>query len=240
MKLLVNADDFGRSEQANLAIIHCLQNGICDQTSIMVNSNYFDQAVQLAKENNLMDKVGLHINLCEGTPLSSRIKRTKGYAFQDQFHFQPSFIQRFTKKDIDLLTDELEAQINKYIDAGFQLGHIDSHHCTFYERSVLLALLPLLKKYHFKSIRPIGNSFFTGHFSRQKYGQWWKKQVRLYNLKMFDYTSSIATYQKNKNIIQDLEGIAEIYCHPILIDHTLYDNFTGGTQLLPSLESIYQ
>ena len=77
MKLIVNADDFGKTQESNLGVLKAFQKGYCSQTSIIVNTNYFDEAVQFAKENNLLDKVGLHINLFEGTPLSGKNKKTE-------------------------------------------------------------------------------------------------------------------------------------------------------------------
>ncbi|WP_288229265.1 ChbG/HpnK family deacetylase [uncultured Faecalicoccus sp.] len=234
MKLIVNADDFGKTHESNLGVLKAFQKGYCSQTSIIVNTNYFDEAVQFAKENNLLDKVGLHINLFEGTPLSGKIKKLKHYSRYDMFDYRPNFFRKYFAKDILAIREELEAQIQKYMSAGFTLMNIDSHHCAFYDMSVLQALIPLLKKYEFQSMRFIGNSYFNGSFFRDVYGKRWMKKIDTLHLKHPDYSSSVATFQKNMKIKnKDLlnADIAEIYIHPVLIGDYLIDDYTGGNHI---------
>lgn len=75
--LVINADDFGMSQEVNKAIIYCLKNQLIDRTTLMVNMPYASEAAQMAKEAGLWDKVGLHVNLVEGKALSDRIKQTQ-------------------------------------------------------------------------------------------------------------------------------------------------------------------
>src|SRR5207249_723322 len=64
-RLIVNADDFGRSASANEAIIHAHREGILTSASLMVNEPGFEQAVQLARQNPHLG-VGLHLTLICG------------------------------------------------------------------------------------------------------------------------------------------------------------------------------
>jgi predicted glycoside hydrolase/deacetylase ChbG (UPF0249 family) len=50
-RLIVNADDFGRSESINLAVIRAHREGILTTASLMVNEPAADEAVLLAREN---------------------------------------------------------------------------------------------------------------------------------------------------------------------------------------------
>lgn len=237
MKIIVNADDFGLSHEANLGIQRAMKKGICTQTSIVTNSNYFDEAVAIAKEDGFMDKVGLHINLFEGTPLSGKIKKLKHYCYYDSFCYQPpSWTSWFGLFQAEL-SEELEAQIRKYVSAGFTLYNIDSHHCAFYDLPVLQALLPLLEKYGFKTMRGLGASFDTGSLMRGVYIRRWQQRFNQTQLQTVPYTSSISTYRKNAARLEK-DTLAEIYCHPVLIGDYLIDNFTGGTHLEASLQGL--
>ncbi len=50
-RLVVNADDFGRSRSINAAVIRAHKEGILTSASLMVNEPAFGEAVELAKGN---------------------------------------------------------------------------------------------------------------------------------------------------------------------------------------------
>src|SRR5271170_6700937 len=64
-RLIVNADDFGRSHSINEAVIRAHRAGILTSASLMVSENGFDEAAKLAKENPKLG-VGLHLTLLQG------------------------------------------------------------------------------------------------------------------------------------------------------------------------------
>src|SRR5579871_6391524 len=64
-RLIVNADDFGRSSSINQAVIRSHREGILTTASLMVAEPVCDEAVALAKQNPKLG-VGLHIALSHG------------------------------------------------------------------------------------------------------------------------------------------------------------------------------
>jgi len=64
-RLIVNADDFGRSCSINAAVIRAHREGILTTASLMVNEPAFTEAVELAKQNPKLG-VGLHLTLLCG------------------------------------------------------------------------------------------------------------------------------------------------------------------------------
>src|SRR5580765_4945877 len=64
-RLVVNADDFGRSPSINQAVIRAHREGILTTASLMVNEAACDEAVALARENPGLG-VGLHLTLLCG------------------------------------------------------------------------------------------------------------------------------------------------------------------------------
>src|SRR5271157_1529204 len=64
-RLIVNADDFGRSESINQAVIRAHREGILTTASLMVNEPAAEQAARLARENPGLG-VGLHLALVCG------------------------------------------------------------------------------------------------------------------------------------------------------------------------------
>src|SRR5437867_13212189 len=65
-RLIVNADDFGRSHSINEAVVRAHRDGILTSASLMVNGDAADGAVQLARQNPRLG-VGLHVTLVCGT-----------------------------------------------------------------------------------------------------------------------------------------------------------------------------
>src|SRR6059058_2925032 len=64
-RLIVNADDFGRSTAINAAVIRAHQEGILTTASLMVNEPGFQEAVELARQNPRLG-IGLHLTLLCG------------------------------------------------------------------------------------------------------------------------------------------------------------------------------
>jgi chitin disaccharide deacetylase len=65
-RLIVNADDFGRSPSINRAVIQAHQRGILTTASLMVNGDAAEEAVALAHEHPCLG-VGLHLTLSHGS-----------------------------------------------------------------------------------------------------------------------------------------------------------------------------
>src|SRR5215211_6942485 len=59
-RLIVNADDFGISEEVNEAVIRAYKEGVLTSASLMVTGAAFESAVRLAKENPGL-AVGIHL-----------------------------------------------------------------------------------------------------------------------------------------------------------------------------------
>src|ERR1035437_10757994 len=64
-RLIVNADDLGRTASINQAVIRAHREGILTATSLMVNETACEEAVALARENPKLG-VGLHLTLLCG------------------------------------------------------------------------------------------------------------------------------------------------------------------------------
>ena len=72
-RLIVNADDFGRSHSINEAVVRAHRDGILTSASLMVNGHAADEAVQFARQNPRLG-VGLHLTLVCGTSALPRVK----------------------------------------------------------------------------------------------------------------------------------------------------------------------
>lgn len=182
-KIVVNADDFGKSESVNAAIAECFAKGIIHRTTLMVNMPAADAAVLLAKENGFFEHVGLHLNLTEGRPLTKEIQNNPLICDEKgNFHagFQKTMKYRLYMDELTIsqIRTELEAQLEKYCSYGLTLMHVDSHHHVHTNYPVLRALKPLAAKYGFSSIRLGRNLYHGGNPLMRLYKCWYNHAIK--------------------------------------------------------------
>ena len=232
MQLVVNADDLGMDKNKNMAVMQSLTEHYCTQASIVVNcGDATQEAVRMIKKNDLGDKIGLHINLTVGEPLTNDIKACKLYCKNGNFIYDPWLIS--TKKLIKVLWPrhikairiELEAQIKAYLDCGFELRHIDSHNWVHLLLPIWLALRPLLKKYEIKSVRGIRPGMIQkGRWKYSLYYRTFNKVFLSSQEILLPYASNIYEFTTvDKNFYKNIE-CTEVFTHPILLEGELIDN----------------
>ena len=65
MKLIVNGDDFGRSQQINRAIERAHRDGVLNSASLMVAGATAVDAIEIARRNPNLS-IGLHLVVVDG------------------------------------------------------------------------------------------------------------------------------------------------------------------------------
>lgn len=167
--IIINADDFGMSHEANLAIVEAFKRGLISNTTIMVNMPFYDEAIYLAKQNGFFDKVGLHLNFFEGKPLSGPVKDDGIIIVNGEMtsykilHELPVRFKFFLPKNTkEFLKKECEVQIKKFLSSGFTQMHFDSHGHSHTILSIFKCIFPIFKKYGFTSSRKSLNYYPKG------------------------------------------------------------------------------
>ena len=128
-RLIVNADDFGRSHSINQAVIRAHREGILTTTSLMVNEPGFDEAVKLARENPKLG-VGLHLTLLCGHAALPPEKIPGLVNLRGEFSNNPvgaGFRYFFNRRLRGQLRDEIHAQFARFHATGLPLDHVDGH-----------------------------------------------------------------------------------------------------------------
>jgi hopanoid biosynthesis associated protein HpnK len=128
-RLIVNADDFGRSHSINQAIICAHREGILTTASLMVNESGFDEAVALARENPKLG-VGLHLALLCGKSALPPEKIPHLVDVHGKFSSKPvatGFRYFFQRGLREQLRAEIHAQFKKFHATGLPLDHVNGH-----------------------------------------------------------------------------------------------------------------
>lgn len=157
MKVIINADDFGSTERHTERILELLVKGKITSTTFLVNLDYSEKAAAdlRAHHPELIERVGLHLNLTQGFPLHEPLRHTPFvHPNQEFFDFRrrvPFWKQlpHFSKlrKELDLQIERFHTLMGRYP------SHLDSHghtHCTI---ALLYAFYTSKKVRHIKTIR---------------------------------------------------------------------------------------
>jgi hopanoid biosynthesis associated protein HpnK len=128
-RLIVNADDFGRSASINQAVIRAHREGILTTASLMVNEPGCEEAVALARENPTLG-VGLHLTLLCGHSALPPAEVPGLVNPNGEFSNNPAgsgfryFFQRSLREP---LRREVHAQFQRFRATRLPLDHVNGH-----------------------------------------------------------------------------------------------------------------
>lgn len=127
LQLIINADDFGLNKSCTEAIAQSFRQGLITDATMVANGEAFDEAARMAVRE-FDEKVGIHFNLTEGTPLTDGIKHLPAFCDKGVFHGRVSRLKHLSDQECKAVYDELSAQCIRLCEAGVNLVHADSHH----------------------------------------------------------------------------------------------------------------
>jgi predicted glycoside hydrolase/deacetylase ChbG (UPF0249 family) len=117
--------------------VQALTAGLITHASLLVNLPGFDEACRLSTQHGLGSRIGVHLNLTEGVPLTAGMRRT---SFCIDGHFAPSHRFRrytpLTSADRSAVEEKVRAQIAAARAGGFDVAHLDSHNDVHLEPTI--------------------------------------------------------------------------------------------------------
>lgn len=141
MKLIINADDFGRTRGINYGIVEAMKNGVLSSTTIMMTMPYAEHAVKLAGKEGLSG-IGVHLTFIENS-------LSKGKTLTDEKGNFKTYPNLMAEADIEEIKTEMRMQIDKLINLGIKPTHLDSHHHThLYCSKMIEAVFSIAKEYN--------------------------------------------------------------------------------------------
>jgi predicted glycoside hydrolase/deacetylase ChbG (UPF0249 family) len=221
--VIANADDLGMRPSVNKAILYCFEQGYINSTSIMVNTGYFEEAVDFVHDHSSITNIGVHVNLAAGKPISN--------------FYQPAYLTddgnwNFTKINIKLsvlsaadkaaFSNEIHAQIDKALANKIPLTHIDSHRHIHNLPCFYKLFLEAAKHYNLK-IR-LAQTYNEGNYLNFYYRKYINNAFRKGENNYSDYFEDVQHFLKN-GMRAGENSVVEIMLHPDfdatdkLIDH---------------------
>jgi chitin disaccharide deacetylase len=154
-RLVVTADDFGKSPSINAAVIRAHQEGILTTASLMVNGEAAAEAVELARQNPRLG-VGLHLTLVRGRSCLGPHRWGGWVDAQSRFPERPIlaglryfFLGRWQGR----LEEEVAAQFARFQSTGLLLDHVNGHLHFHLHPTVLRILIRRRQEWGVRGLR---------------------------------------------------------------------------------------
>jgi len=128
-RLIVNADDFGRSGAINAAVVRGLREGILTTASLMVAGDAAEEAIAIGREHPRLG-VGLHLTLCGGQATLARGGLGQWVDAAGRFDAHPvrAGWRYYFDRSLELaLRGEITAQFEQFHKTGLVLDHVNGH-----------------------------------------------------------------------------------------------------------------
>lgn len=239
--VIINADDFGISEEVNHAILTCFQEGVISSATIMANMPAFEQACHLAAQNNLFKSIGIHINISEGIPITTNILRQPRFCNANGefcFHRNAKFF--LTQNEKAALTEEIDAQIKRCLDMGLSLTHLDSHYHVHTEWSVFDVIQPLVLRHKIRFVRSARNDNPTDSVLVKSYKALFNIRLSFIRLRKTRYFGDIEGFRTMSVRKKKATESFEVMVHPTVGKRGTIIDKLDGTEIIPRIRDVFK
>ena len=239
-RLIINADDYGKSSSINRAVILAHREGVLSTASLMVGEASFEEAVALARENPGLG-VGLHLALSHGRAVLPPEIIPGLVNSAGEFSDKPEWtgFRYFANKSLRYqLRKEIRAQLEKFRSTGLPLDHVNGHLHFHMHPVVFDILMELVPEFEIKRMRltreslQIDNRISQGnHFYRYShafiYDRLSKRSHPGLKASAIRHTQHVFGLLQNARVDEAYilrlipllpEGDSELYSHPSMDD----------------------
>ena len=243
-KIIINADDFGLSENNNIAVKNGYEAGIITSTSLIANLEGFEHAVKKVIPTAPNLDIGFHFNIMEGKSLSacSLLCDSDGY-------FNNSYLKLIIKSKEKNFINQTEREFRYQLEQALKyckISHIDSHVHTHAIPEIFNLTVKLAEEYNIPYVRNqreipyiVPNKIFNMKFPvniiknilLNTYSGINIKKLKNSNIKTNDYFIGVlyTGYMDENailngiNAIKDDNSIIEIIFHPYISTDRTYN-----------------
>lgn len=231
---VINADDFGISPQVSEDIVRCFEADRVSSTTVMANVPGFEDACALAKRHGFADRVGVHLNLTFGPPLSETMER---YCRGSGFMASPERRLAAKRDLLEAVEAEVRAQILRVRREGIEPTHIDSHEHIINGFPYARVTLRVARELGIGRIRLARNAYYHKTPLKWLFKVSYNRYLRLAGMRTVRYFADVKPYFMHVHAGGGhLAGPVELMCHPGAMLSTPLSTFERETDLLLSRE----
>jgi hopanoid biosynthesis associated protein HpnK len=235
-RLVINADDFGRSRSINEAVIRAHSQGVLTTASLMVNEPGWKEAVAACRDHPNLG-IGLHLSLIDGRAALTSNQVPGLVNEQGMFTAGPVLtgLRYFGRRGLRAqLRQEMQAQVDRFHATGLPMDHLNGHLHLHLHPVVFDLLMEHAAEWKITAMRLTSESFWLS--ARLTAGHW---AYRASHAAVFHFLSgrargpmrsrNIRHTQQVFGLLQDGRvdeqyvlkllpelppGDSELYCHP--------------------------
>lgn len=130
IKIIINADDLGKSHEVNESIAEALEGKHITSSTILANSSTWDEVHRIVDDHSEAS-FGVHLNLTEGKALTDSLAFHKYGIVDDENCFRKSIreVSSYPDELLRAVYDEWDAQIDMVKNVErIPITHFDGHH----------------------------------------------------------------------------------------------------------------
>lgn len=228
VRIILNADDFGKSIARNKAIDDSFHQGLIRSAGLIVTGKHLQEAVDYMNRGGYVNNIHLHVNLSanllhedsEDRPLTEAMRKDPFFCQDGKFvKYRGLSKNPFTILKWKIVYKELVAQYKRFIevtDGKGDVSHVDFHLWYNLTWPVAVALNVFTWMYNIKSVRYIGIHQKSIRYRLFRLISWnpWVKSYPATNIDFF--------LNKRKEIGK--VPVIELYCHPNYKDGVFLDD----------------
>lgn len=236
-KFILNADDFGMSQDFNRAVLVGYSDGFLRSASICANGSAFESAINEILPECQELSLGVHLNIIEGKSLTHC-----PYLTDDNGNFNNGYLSFILKSGnrefLNQIEKEFRAQIEK-VQSSAKPDHIDSHVHVHAIPPIFKIVCKLAKEYKIPYVRTQNEIIYAVDENKKTKSFAYKiniiknlllkfftlqnrKLLKNYGLKTNDYLLGVCytgmmdstTLEEGLKAIEDDNIIAECLIHP--------------------------
>ena len=161
MRVIINADDLGCSVACNDVIFDLMDRGRITSATIMANCAASSDALTRAVRFRHCS-FGVHLNATAFQPLRSDPALAPLMDGNGQFSRKrlPARLNPTTRR---ALLAEFCAQVDRILEAGITISHLDSHHHVHNLPAMFPVLKAVQRRYNIRKVRITQNLYAPGH-----------------------------------------------------------------------------
>jgi chitin disaccharide deacetylase len=211
--LIINADDLGHDGSVNKAILYCFEHGLINSTSLMTNTEGYQESVDMIHNNGSIVNIGIHVNLMSNKPLSNFKRRQyleeTGVWNKDNINRVFNYFDSSTRAEF---SKEIYAQIDRALKDKIQINHLDSHLHIHNLPCFYNLFLDAAKHYGIK-LR-LAQTYNNGNYIKFYYRKYINNIIKASKCNYSDYFVTVDSLFEKPTEKTDTYGISEIMLHP--------------------------
>lgn len=208
-RLIVNADDFGRSPSINEAVIRAHRDGILTTASLMVNESSCDEAVALAKQHPRLG-VGLHVSLLFGhaalppAQIPGLVNQRGEFSEDPVASGMKFFFRRELRAQIEA---EITEQFKRFANTGLKCDHVNGHLHLHLHPVVFEILMRRAREWNITHLRLTCDPFWIN--ARLAQGAWMYRASHAIIYRLLSRRSRTALVQRGIKFTDRVFGLLQ-------------------------------